>query len=91
MKNENIPEMIHQLSRLKWACRRGMLELDVLLGNFLENGYARLSDAEKHIFVKLLSCTDPELFTWLMGAAEPDDEELRQIIRKIKHEPKPRL
>lgn len=75
---------INNLPKLQWACRRGMLELDVLLGNFLKEAYARLSDQDKHLFVKLLGCADPELFAWLMGHEEPADAELKIIVEKIR-------
>ena len=42
--------------RLRWSCRRGMLELDVLLGNFLEEAYFGLTPSEQELFVKLLEC-----------------------------------
>ena len=84
MKPKNIREMIHQLPRLQWACRRGMLELDVLLGNFLKTGYPELNDDEKCLFVKLLYTPDPELFVWLMETEEPDDPEMRQIVGMIR-------
>lgn len=52
-------------NRLRWACRRGMLELDVLLGNFLTEGYLQLSAAEQQQFEDLLLCEDQDLFEWL--------------------------
>lgn len=69
--------IINELSRLKWACRRGMLELDVLLGNFLENGYAQLDDEDKERFVELLSSGDTDLLSWLMGHSNPTDQSCR--------------
>lgn len=84
MNEENNSEIIHQHSRLKWACRRGMLELDVLLGNFLESGYAGLSVADKWLFIKLLECSDPELFSWLLGSEQPRDEGLIKIVQVVK-------
>ncbi len=92
MKPEiNNNDVIHQLARLKWACRRGMLELDVLLGNFLENGYAKLADDDKRLFIKLLECPDPELFAWLMGAETPADEQLIRIVGVIRAHGKSRI
>ncbi|HTM63386.1 MAG TPA: succinate dehydrogenase assembly factor 2 [Gammaproteobacteria bacterium] len=77
-------DMIHQLPRLKWACRRGMLELDVLLGNFLENHYPELTDDDKRLFIMLLEYTDPEIFSWLMGKAIPTDQQLARITEIIR-------
>ncbi|MCW8996005.1 MAG: succinate dehydrogenase assembly factor 2, partial [Psychromonas sp.] len=54
-------------SRLLWACRRGMLELDTLLMPFVNEKYDRLSDSEKETFQRLLSCEDSLLFSWFMG------------------------
>ena len=92
MKPEiNNIDAIHQLARLKWACRRGMLELDVLLGNFLENGYSKLADDDKRLFIKLLEYPDPELFAWLMGAELPADEQLARIVGVIQAHGKSRI
>lgn len=88
-KNNN--DLIHQLPRLKWACRRGMLELDVLLGNFLEERYAELSETDKQLFINLLECTDPELFSWLMGKAEAPDAGLARMTELIRTHAKSRI
>lgn len=82
MKNNS--EFIHQIPRLKWACRRGMLELDVLLGNFLENGYPALADEDKWLFIRLLETPDPELFAWLLGSDVPTDGDMLKIVEMIK-------
>lgn len=84
MVAEDKNNIIHNLAKLKWACRRGMLELDVLLGNFLQSGYANLADDEKKVFVDLLSHSDPELIDWLMGHATPEDKELATLVAKIR-------
>ena len=53
--------------RLIWACRRGMLELDVLLAPFVEHEYDGLAEEQQQVFERLLACDDPDLFAWLMG------------------------
>ena len=78
-------DIIYQIPRLRWSCRRGMLELDVLLGNFLEKAYPALPDSAKWQFVRLLECVDPALFAWLMGHEVPADPELAAIIEMIRH------
>lgn len=83
--------IINELSRLKWACRRGMLELDVLLGNFLENGYAQLDDEDKERFVELLSSGDTDLLSWLMGHSNPTDPDLLKIVDIIRHHARTRI
>ncbi len=69
--------------RLKWACRRGMLELDIFLGNFLEHVYASLSSQQKQCFVDLLTYPDPVLFAWLTGAQQPENPELQAMVTLI--------
>ena len=48
-------------NRLIWACRRGMLELDILLSRFVETHYEKLSDQDKLRFDVLLECEDQDL------------------------------
>jgi antitoxin CptB len=69
--------------RLRWRCRRGLLELDVLLQDFLERRYAALSDAERAALARLLATPDAMLLEWCSGRAQPDDPELNNILRKI--------
>ena len=53
---------VREKARFAWHCRRGMLELDLILQRFLERGIDKLSAKEVNAFDELLSCTDPELF-----------------------------
>lgn len=78
------PLFVNDISRLTWACRRGMLELDVLLGNFLKEAYPALPLKDKELFVQLLTCTDPELFSWLMGREVPTDPGMARITDLIR-------
>jgi len=70
-------------SRLLWACRRGMLELDVLFIPFVKEAFDDLSNTDKLTFQRLLTCEDPELFSWFMGHKECPDAELAKIIDVI--------
>lgn len=70
--------------KTKWACRRGMLELDLFLLPFFENCYESLSENEKGIFLRLLETSDPELYAWLMAHAVPLDMELNALVEKIR-------
>jgi len=70
-------------ARLKWACRRGMLELDVLFMPFVDQAYEHLSIKERQVFERLLSCQDPELFAWFMGHEKCEDQELNAMVQFI--------
>ncbi len=72
------------LPKLRWQCRRGMLELDVLLGQFLEEAYLGLNPEDQLIFANLLKCNDQELFYWFTGQKEPDDPQLAAMVKKVK-------
>lgn len=70
-------------AKLRWACRRGMLELDVLLAPFVEEGYDGLSEQQKRDFERLLASDDPDLFAWFMGHARSSDEAIQALIELI--------
>jgi len=72
-----------RLARLKWACRRGMLELDVLLLPFVEQAFDDLTFAEQETFERLLTCDDPDLYAWMMGHQACEDEELADMVAKV--------
>ena len=74
-----------ELNRIRWHCtRRGMLELDTLLGNFFDHHFLQLSDHEQQLFVALLEQPDPVLYDWLLGHSDPDDAEVLALIKKIR-------
>lgn len=71
------------LARLRWRCRRGLLELDLVLGSFLDRGYQHLDELEKQAFLKLLELPDTELLGYVQGQHEPADPELINLFNKI--------
>ena len=76
---------VREKARLSWHCRRGMLELDLILQRFLEKGLDQLTEKEIKAFDLLLNNTDPELFAWLMGHEDPQDQELCEIVTIIRN------
>lgn len=79
---EMAPE--EELRRLRWQCRRGMLELDLLFTRFLECGYNRLEKQSKNDFLRLLSYEDQILQDWFIGQAVPADGVMRELVARIK-------
>lgn len=71
-------------TKLRWRCRRGMLELDLILNQFLDEQADSLSEREEALFQALLESPDPDLYAWLMGYQEPESEELEEIVYKIR-------
>jgi len=76
--------MVPTDAALIWSCRRGMLELDLILSRFLANGLALLTSSEREGFARLLTHPDPDLFSWLMGQALPDDAEIIHLVSTIR-------
>jgi len=70
--------------KVRWACRRGMLECDLFLVPFFEQCYDELCDTEKETFKKMLVESDAHLFTWLMQTEEPKCKAYEPIITKIR-------
>lgn len=58
---------MNELAKLKWQCRRGMKELDLLLENYLATDYLLADTAEKARFAELLQLEDDELLVALMS------------------------
>lgn len=71
-------------ARLVWKCRRGMLELDLILQKVLEKGLSTMSDEQQVMFDLLLDNIDPELYAWLMGYEEPADKGLKKIVEFLR-------
>ncbi len=55
-----------ELSKLRWQCKRGTKELDLLLMDYLETRYSTSSELKKTQFVELLALEDDELMLVLM-------------------------
>lgn len=72
------------INRVKWASRRGMLELDLLLGQFVEHEYESLSPEEQTQYQTLLENEDQDLFNWLIHRHKPDSAETSDIIELIR-------
>ncbi len=73
-----------ELKRLRWRCRRGTKELDLILERFLERGYGRLDAEGRAAFERLLEVEDGYLQDWLIGGRLPTDGELRWLIERIR-------
>ncbi|MDH5395376.1 MAG: succinate dehydrogenase assembly factor 2 [Gammaproteobacteria bacterium] len=71
-------------ARLRWQCRRGMLELDLMLESFVEKRYATLSIKTKKAFHQLLNCQDQILLDYLLGHDVPTDKDVADVARQVR-------
>ncbi|MEE9326319.1 MAG: succinate dehydrogenase assembly factor 2 [Cocleimonas sp.] len=75
-------------SKLRWYCRRGMRELDVLLNDYLENHYLNSSSEKQITFKELLLLEDPVLFSMLLGNMEIENALQADIIQILRNSSK---
>ena len=71
-------------SRLRWKCRRGMKELDVLLTKFLDNQYDGLGEFRQQAFHALLEMEDPDLYACLLGQQDAPTVELKDVTESVR-------
>jgi len=69
---------------LRWRCRRGMKELDVLLERFAQQVLPQATQAECGVFAELLALPDPLLAGYLLGGEPPAEPHLAQAVRRIR-------
>jgi antitoxin CptB len=72
-----------RLARLRWRCRRGMRELDVLLLRYLERDFPVADAATQAAFEELLSAQDPQIVELLAGREVADDLALNAVIQRL--------
>ena len=68
-----------ELSRLRWRCRRGMKELDVLFEQYLDRRYAQADEVERAAFLRLVEMDDPDIYAICLGRMAPP-EDLRGVF-----------
>ncbi|MEI7843617.1 MAG: succinate dehydrogenase assembly factor 2 [Gallionellaceae bacterium] len=74
-----------EVARMRWRCRRGLLELDIVLGRFVELRYTGLSDAQKIDFDELLDFSDNALWDSITGK-EPVVDQNKKLLLNIINE-----
>lgn len=71
-------------STFTWQCRRGMLELDLLLNNFVDNRVDSLSKEERQAFSQLLSYPDQVLLDLLLANTVSSDPAIASLVTLIR-------
>jgi antitoxin CptB len=81
----------HELSRLRWRCRRGLLENDLLIERFFARHGSTLSAAQARALGALMELGDNELLDLLLGRTEPAPplagDEVRQMLALLRPRP----
>jgi len=74
--------MTPDAGRLRWGCRRGMKELDLLLTRYLNERYDMASPKEQEAFHRLLESQDPAIYAYCVGSERPP-EHFAALIERI--------
>lgn len=72
------------IKRVRWLCRRGMKELDVLLDRFVRAEYDTLDEAEHRELLALLDREDPDLWALLMGRLAADNPTQTALLTRMR-------
>ena len=74
-----------ELNRLRWRCtRRAMLEMDLLLGDFLDRHFSQLTPSQAAAFVKLADMEDLELWPLVNGSRECEDASQAAVVAMLR-------
>ena len=73
-----------ELSRLRWRCRRGMLENDLILERFLDARGEAITEPEIAALDRLLELSDNELWDLLSGRQESEDAAVRPLLETLR-------
>jgi antitoxin CptB len=72
-------------SRLRWLCRRGMKELDVVMTQYLDSCYAEANEDDRQGFITLLEMPDPDLYALLLGRETSLNQNADKVVRSIRN------
>ena len=70
-------------SQVKWKCRKGLRELDILLSKYFEEKYPYLTDEEKLVFLEFIELDTYAILDMLTNKAT-DDVRYKNILLALK-------
>lgn len=71
-------------ARIRWRCRRGIKELDVLLERFAAEHLPRLAPDLTRILDRLLDESDPDMLDWIIGRRPPRSPEYVPLLEMLR-------
>lgn len=72
-----------EFERARWRCRRGLLELDIVLQRFMDQYYAQLDQQELEQFERLLSLPDNDLWDLISERTALADRSLQTVLELL--------
>ena len=71
-----------RLEKLRWHCRRALLELDIIFQRFWARS-DELDENEEAALEKLLAMEDHDLWYLVSGRTETDDPQLKSMVERL--------
>ena len=71
------------LGKLRWRCRRGLLENDLFVERFFAHHGAGLTESQAHGLETLMELPDNDLLDLLLGRTEPHGDLLRDDVVQV--------
>jgi antitoxin CptB len=68
-----------ELERTRWRCRRGLLELDIVLQRFVDKHYEKLDEKALRQFEALLDLADNDLWD-MIGLDDATDHNVQSVL-----------
>jgi len=73
-----------RVRKLKWLCRRGMKELDILLERFIDKHQDSLADGSWPDLEALLQTEDDVLWDWFQDSSNPNASRYQELLVQIR-------
>ncbi|HAJ71312.1 MAG TPA: succinate dehydrogenase assembly factor 2 [Methylophilaceae bacterium] len=70
--------------RLAWRCRRGMLELDIILQQFVMEQFNSLTLEELHVFDEMLTLPDTQFWSLIRSSKQDEDRKMESVLNKLR-------
>jgi antitoxin CptB len=72
------------LSKLRWRCRRGMLENDLIISRFLDENESFLTHQQIDALYELMELSDNELWDVLSGRLQTEHIHLQSMVEALR-------
>lgn len=72
-----------EIERARWRCRRGLLELDIVLQRFMDQYYTQLDESGLEQFERLLALPDNDLWDLITARQVTTDGNLQQVLELL--------
>ncbi|MBL0011470.1 MAG: succinate dehydrogenase assembly factor 2 [Nitrosomonas sp.] len=72
-----------EFERARWRCRRGLLELDIVLQRFMDRYYMQLDESGLEQFERLLALPDNDLWDLITARQITADDNFQKVLKLL--------